>query len=203
MKDPVVLVATGQTYDRKYIEEWFGRGNRTCPVTKQEVIELNLTPNYALKSLASSWCDVNSAGDEEDDNVMFQRSPEPEVSDMKKGPHPVDDVKRIVRSCMPSGYATMIECGYSTMEMPSVGQALTSTTTSVDSTSLITKKGIEKVGASRESYSGENCSTPKDLKKHEVTCNMTANVVNSLSTNNTSLNLGNCVVALVEVNECL
>lgn len=196
MKDPVVLVETGQTYDRKYIEEWFGRGNRTCPATKQTVTELNLTPNYALKSLASSWLDVNWDGDDDDDenDVIFHRSSETsEVADAKT---PADDVKKIVASCTNGGgYPTMIECGYSTMDIPSISQVLTSTSSSADSTSLKSKKGIESVGASRESYSGKNYSTQKEElspKKHlAIHAMQTANVVNPLATaTNTSLNLG-------------
>lgn len=33
MKDPVVLVDTGQIYDRTSITEWFRMGNNTCPLT--------------------------------------------------------------------------------------------------------------------------------------------------------------------------
>lgn len=55
----MVLVETGQTYDRKCIEEWFVRGNVTCPVTGQRVNSKQLTPNFALKSLASTWVEVH------------------------------------------------------------------------------------------------------------------------------------------------
>ena len=33
MSDPVVLVETGQIYDRASITEWFRTGNNTCPLT--------------------------------------------------------------------------------------------------------------------------------------------------------------------------
>ena len=33
MSDPVVLVETGQIYDRPSIQEWFRMGNNTCPLT--------------------------------------------------------------------------------------------------------------------------------------------------------------------------
>ncbi|XP_021800777.1 U-box domain-containing protein 9-like isoform X2 [Prunus avium] len=39
MKDPVVL-ATGQTYDRPFIQRWLNEGNRTCPQTKEHGMEL-------------------------------------------------------------------------------------------------------------------------------------------------------------------
>uniref|UniRef100_A0A6N2LD41 RING-type E3 ubiquitin transferase n=1 Tax=Salix viminalis TaxID=40686 RepID=A0A6N2LD41_SALVM len=34
MRDPVVL-STGQTYDRPFIQKWLKAGNRTCPLTQQ------------------------------------------------------------------------------------------------------------------------------------------------------------------------
>lgn len=33
MRDPVVLVETGQMYDRSSISEWFKTGHSTCPLT--------------------------------------------------------------------------------------------------------------------------------------------------------------------------
>ncbi|KAG6389872.1 hypothetical protein SASPL_151347 [Salvia splendens] len=54
MRDPVV-VATGQTYERCYIQKWLDCGNTTCPKTRQKLQNLSLTPNYALRSLISQW----------------------------------------------------------------------------------------------------------------------------------------------------
>ncbi|KAL3505402.1 hypothetical protein ACH5RR_035243 [Cinchona calisaya] len=53
--DPVTL-ETGQTYERRAIQEWIDRGNTTCPITRQplSVIELPKT-NYVLKRLITSW----------------------------------------------------------------------------------------------------------------------------------------------------
>ncbi|XP_039069062.1 putative E3 ubiquitin-protein ligase LIN-1 [Hibiscus syriacus] len=52
--DPVTL-ETGQTYERKAIEEWLNRGN-TCPITRQP-LSSNVLPktNYVLKRLITSW----------------------------------------------------------------------------------------------------------------------------------------------------
>lgn len=55
MRDPVI-VATGQTYERSYIQRWIDCGNTTCPKTQQKLENLKLTPNYALRSLISQWC---------------------------------------------------------------------------------------------------------------------------------------------------
>ncbi|KAE9597283.1 putative aminoacyltransferase, E1 ubiquitin-activating enzyme [Lupinus albus] len=55
MRDPVI-VATGQTYERSYIQRWIDCGNITCPKTQQKLQHLTLTPNYVLRSLITQWC---------------------------------------------------------------------------------------------------------------------------------------------------
>nr|CAD1817487.1 unnamed protein product [Ananas comosus var. bracteatus] len=59
MRDPVVVVATGQTYDRASIATWFASGHATCPKTGQVLPHLDLVPNRALKNLISRWCHEN------------------------------------------------------------------------------------------------------------------------------------------------
>ncbi|CAA0817188.1 U-box domain-containing protein 11, partial [Striga hermonthica] len=55
MRDPVI-VATGQTYERSYIQWWIDCGKTTCPKTQQKLRHPTLTPNYVLRSLISQWC---------------------------------------------------------------------------------------------------------------------------------------------------
>ncbi|KAJ0989244.1 hypothetical protein J5N97_007600 [Dioscorea zingiberensis] len=59
--DPVTL-ETGQTYERKAIQEWLERGNSTCPITRQN-LQINQLPktNYVLKRLIASWREQNNA----------------------------------------------------------------------------------------------------------------------------------------------
>lgn len=54
--DPVTL-ETGQTYERKAIQEWLKRGNTTCPITRQPISTTAQLPktNYVLKRLITSW----------------------------------------------------------------------------------------------------------------------------------------------------
>ncbi|XP_051139219.1 putative E3 ubiquitin-protein ligase LIN-1 [Andrographis paniculata] len=53
--DPVTL-ETGQTYERKAIQEWVNRGNTTCPITRQPLSAASLPKtNYVLKRLITSW----------------------------------------------------------------------------------------------------------------------------------------------------
>ncbi|KAL0426592.1 UNVERIFIED_CONTAM: E3 ubiquitin-protein ligase PUB22 [Sesamum latifolium] len=61
MKDPVT-VSTGITYDRDSIEEWiFSQRNNTCPVTKQLLVDPELTPNITLRRLIQSWCTLHAS----------------------------------------------------------------------------------------------------------------------------------------------
>ncbi|KAL6957998.1 U-box domain-containing protein 11 [Sarracenia purpurea var. burkii] len=55
MRDPVI-VATGQTYERSYIQRWIDCDNTTCPKTQLKLQNLTLTPNYVLRSLITQWC---------------------------------------------------------------------------------------------------------------------------------------------------
>ncbi|XP_015951373.1 E3 ubiquitin-protein ligase PUB23 [Arachis duranensis] len=59
MKDPVI-VSTGITYDRESIEKWLLK-NKTCPVTKQTLEILDLTPNHTLRRLIQAWCTLNAS----------------------------------------------------------------------------------------------------------------------------------------------
>ncbi|XP_050939644.1 putative E3 ubiquitin-protein ligase LIN-1 isoform X2 [Cucumis melo] len=53
--DPVTL-ETGQTYERRAIQEWLKRGNTTCPITRQPLSSTVMPKtNYVLKRLTTSW----------------------------------------------------------------------------------------------------------------------------------------------------
>ncbi|GLJ22121.1 hypothetical protein SUGI_0415100 [Cryptomeria japonica] len=58
MSDPVII-SSGQTYERIFIEKWFSEGHDTCPKTQQKLAHLCLTPNYCVKGLIASWCEQN------------------------------------------------------------------------------------------------------------------------------------------------
>ncbi|XP_008784119.3 E3 ubiquitin-protein ligase PUB23-like [Phoenix dactylifera] len=61
MRDPVTL-ATGITYDRESIERWIFAGkHETCPVSKQPLPDLELTPNHTLRRLIQAWCTANAS----------------------------------------------------------------------------------------------------------------------------------------------
>ncbi|XVF72320.1 hypothetical protein PTKIN_Ptkin12aG0111800 [Pterospermum kingtungense] len=55
MRDPVIL-SSGQTYDRPFIQKWLSAGNRTCPRTQQVLSYTVLTPNHLIREMISQWC---------------------------------------------------------------------------------------------------------------------------------------------------
>lgn len=59
MSDPVI-VASGQTYERAYIQQWLDQGNTACPKTRQVLSHKNLIPNYTVKALIANWCEENN-----------------------------------------------------------------------------------------------------------------------------------------------
>ncbi|KAG5225691.1 E3 ubiquitin-protein ligase [Salix suchowensis] len=81
--DPVTL-ETGQTYERRAIEEWLQRGNSTCPITRQK---LNCTQlpksNYVLKRLIATWKEQNPAGSVYIPPETQQKKTEPSLESKK------------------------------------------------------------------------------------------------------------------------
>ncbi|KAJ4893095.1 U-box domain-containing protein 9 [Raphanus sativus] len=57
MRDPVVL-ASGQTYDKLFIQKWLSSGNRTCPKTQQVLPHTGLTPNLLIRDMITKWCET-------------------------------------------------------------------------------------------------------------------------------------------------
>ncbi|CAL9188193.1 unnamed protein product [Musa hybrid cultivar] len=58
MLDPVI-VASGQTYERSFIQKWLDSGLRICPRTRQTLAHISLIPNYTVKVLITDWCEEN------------------------------------------------------------------------------------------------------------------------------------------------
>lgn len=59
MLDPVI-VASGQTFERSFIQKWLDNGLRTCPKTHQTLAHTNLIPNFTVKALIANWCEDNN-----------------------------------------------------------------------------------------------------------------------------------------------
>ena len=58
MYDPVII-ASGFTYERMWIQKWFDEGNDICPKTRKKLVHMTLTPNIVMKDLISKWCRNN------------------------------------------------------------------------------------------------------------------------------------------------
>lgn len=59
MVEPVMLVETGQTYDRTSIEGWFAKGKNTCPLSGRDLDAKQLVPNFAVKKMINEWIQSN------------------------------------------------------------------------------------------------------------------------------------------------
>ncbi|XP_047983268.1 U-box domain-containing protein 9-like [Salvia hispanica] len=57
MSDPVIL-CTGLTYDRAYIQNWLKSGKRTCPQTEQVLSHTALVPNHLIRDMITNWCEI-------------------------------------------------------------------------------------------------------------------------------------------------
>ncbi|KAI3732745.1 hypothetical protein L1987_63953 [Smallanthus sonchifolius] len=55
MREPVIL-STGQTYDKPFIQKWLKAGNRICPKTQQVLSHTILTPNHLVRDMITQWC---------------------------------------------------------------------------------------------------------------------------------------------------
>ncbi|KAL7591164.1 hypothetical protein Lser_V15G32972 [Lactuca serriola] len=85
--DPVTL-ETGQTYERKAIQQWLDRGNVSCPITRQKLHSAHLPKtNYVLKRLIASWKELspgsgngNGIGNSSYDDILQLTSPDSVIS---------------------------------------------------------------------------------------------------------------------------
>lgn len=56
MEDPVVLVETAVTFDKKSIDTWlYAYGQNTCPVSRKVLIEPRYVENRFAKMLIEDW----------------------------------------------------------------------------------------------------------------------------------------------------
>ena len=54
MKDPVLLMEDGHTYERVALEQWFATGARTSPTTNAQLDSITLVPNLTVKRLIAA-----------------------------------------------------------------------------------------------------------------------------------------------------
>lgn len=58
MYDPVII-SSGITFERMWVEKWFSEGHDTCPKTKSKLSDFSLISNTVMKELISKWCIAN------------------------------------------------------------------------------------------------------------------------------------------------
>ncbi|KAF9626041.1 hypothetical protein IFM89_030709 [Coptis chinensis] len=56
----LVIVASGQTYERAFIQRWVDNGLTICPKTRQDLAHAHLITNYTVKDLIANWCEDNN-----------------------------------------------------------------------------------------------------------------------------------------------
>lgn len=54
MRDPVAI-RCGHSFERKAIEEYFEKGEKTCPTCKEELESIDVTPNLSLRGSLEEW----------------------------------------------------------------------------------------------------------------------------------------------------
>ncbi|CAN6872237.1 unnamed protein product, partial [Brassica oleracea] len=58
IKSEPVVIASGQTYEKRYITEWL-KSRHTCPKTKQVISHRLCSPNHSIDELIREWCRIN------------------------------------------------------------------------------------------------------------------------------------------------
>ncbi|KAK1398091.1 RING-type E3 ubiquitin transferase [Heracleum sosnowskyi] len=101
MCDPVI-VSTGQTYDRPFIQKWLKSGNRTCPQTQQVLSHTFLTPNNLIRDMIAKWCkshgiQLPDSNQYSDDNVLTKTDQDHFNSLLEKMSSSLSDQKKAAR----------------------------------------------------------------------------------------------------------
>ncbi|CAN6910834.1 unnamed protein product [Brassica oleracea] len=58
MYDPV-MISSGHTFERMWIQKWFDEGNESCPKSRRKLDDFTMKPNVAMKEQISKWCSKN------------------------------------------------------------------------------------------------------------------------------------------------
>ncbi|KAL8142618.1 hypothetical protein V2J09_015650 [Rumex salicifolius] len=72
MLDPVI-VASGLTFERASIQEWFDHGLSICPKTSQPLSHTNVLPNHTIKAMISNWFEENNHKFPSHDEIIHEQ----------------------------------------------------------------------------------------------------------------------------------
>lgn len=93
MEDPVVLIETGVTYDRKSIMKWFDEyGYTTCPVSGKELSNRGFVEVRILKSLIQEWQRMTSQEEVSSSRLKEKEQALEKISDDSLGKGAVVDI---------------------------------------------------------------------------------------------------------------
>ncbi|KAK9836855.1 hypothetical protein WJX74_009592 [Apatococcus lobatus] len=106
MSDPVLLAETGMTYDRASIQEWLDRGQRTCPLTHQQLRTGQMVPIFALKGLIETWAARNGVDLPSSPSVSRQ-----EMSMQSSNHHPVGGLQQTTTSGQKHQHPQLADAG--------------------------------------------------------------------------------------------
>lgn len=65
MRDPVITLADGHSYERSAIEGWLREGIRVSPTTGLDLKNMKLVPNRALRDAILEWVGEHARREEE------------------------------------------------------------------------------------------------------------------------------------------
>ncbi|EOA12989.1 hypothetical protein CARUB_v10025974mg [Capsella rubella] len=90
MTDPVI-VASGQTYERVFIQKWIDMGLLVCPITRQALSHTNLTPNFIVRAFIASWCETHNVYPPDPLELIQSSQPFPLLVELGSGDDLLDD----------------------------------------------------------------------------------------------------------------
>ncbi|KAM7518165.1 hypothetical protein LguiB_017127 [Lonicera macranthoides] len=152
--DPVTL-ETGQTYERKAIQEWMKRGNTNCPITRQPLSANGLpSTNYVLKRLITSWKEQHPDLAQE---LSYSETP-------RSSPSPREIPSDLIPSRTYNPRNHTIRDDYDSHNKP---RRFLSTAVSTSPTSVISQAAVETIINGLKPYIQCLC-TSEDLKECEA-----------------------------------
>jgi len=100
-EDPCVLEGDGRTYERRAIEEWLRRGNRTSPLTSRTLASTRLTPNRDVRAAAAAFRAARGRADSDE----AAAPPVPPAPPAPPARAPADGTARLVQALAAVGCA--------------------------------------------------------------------------------------------------
>lgn len=153
-KDPVTL-ETGQTFERRAIEEWLKRGNTTCPITRQLLCSTGLPQtNYVLKRLITSWTEQNAERAQE---FSYPDTPSASLSPISSREYPLDSTTSV----------SSPQNRISSIKSERRSKRFTRTSASSSPTSVISQAASETILNELKPYTSCLC-TSEDLQECEA-----------------------------------